>query len=145
MDVEEQRIRHRIEEREIALKEKIGQLKLRLDRIKRMSDVKAMVQQRPAMMVAGSVLTGFLLRKLTSRAPEPRRRRPADNQALVTQAELRQLDKKHSSGRFKEHLTAILAGVATRTAMNVLSEFGRQIIPRQTDVRRAERNFRGMR
>jgi hypothetical protein len=67
MDLEEKRIRKRIEEREIALKAKVDQLKQRIERIKRMSDVKAMVQQRPALMVAGSVVTGFLVRKLTAR------------------------------------------------------------------------------
>ena len=145
MDVEEERIRQRIEEREAALKQKIDELKLRVDRIKRMSDVKTMVQQRPAAMLAGSVVTGFVLKKWTSRGRRSRRgRAPADLQEVNYQ-KLRELEKKQSSGRFKEHLIAILAGVATRTAMNVLTEFGRQIIPRQTDVRRAERNFRRMR
>ena len=140
MDLEEQRIRQRIETREIALREKVDQLKHRLERIKRMSDVKAMVQQRPALMIAGSVVTGFLVRKLTSRRSEGRANsRPREHGEAAV---YRPPAPARSSGKLKEHLTAIVAGVASRTAMNVLTELGRQIIPRQSDVRRAERNFR---
>jgi hypothetical protein len=142
MDLEEQRIRKRIEEREIALKAKVDQLRQRLERIKRMSDVKAMVQQRPALMVAGSVVTGYLVRKLTSRrsnghgALRSRDHDEAENHRVQ--------ERSRSSSRVKDHLTAILAGVASRTAMNVLTELSKQLIPRGSDVRRAERNFRRM-
>jgi hypothetical protein len=143
MDLEEERIRQRIRDREIALREKVEQLKQRLERIKRMSDVKAMVQQRPALMVAGSVLTGYLVRKLTARRPDSR----ASRSARVVRAgdDAHSAEPRRSSGKVKEHLTAILAGVASRTAMNVLSELGKQMIPRRTDVRRAEQNFRRIR
>jgi hypothetical protein len=142
MDLEEQRIRKRIEDREIALKAKVDQLKQRLDRIKRLSDVKAMVQQRPALMVAGSVVTGFLVRKLTSRRSNGRAAsRPRD---YVKTADYHAQERPRSSGKVKDHLTAILAGVASRTAMNVLTELSKQLIPRRSDVRRAERNFRRM-
>jgi hypothetical protein len=144
MDLEEERIRERIRNREIALREKVEQLKQRLERIKRMSDVKAMVQQRPGLMVAGSVLTGYLVRKLTARRPDSRASRGAQVVRAGDYAHSAEPPRR-SSGKVKEHLTAILAGVASRTAMNVLSELGKQMIPRRTDVRRAERNFRRIR
>jgi hypothetical protein len=145
MDLEEERIRHRIEEREKALKEKVNLLKERVERIKRMADVKAMVCRRPALMVAGSVLTGFLLKKLTSR-------RHAGNGAYRSSSRHAEYDGRYpetrpmrSSIRLKDHLIAILAGVASRTAINVLSDLAKQIVPGKYDVRRAERTFRSNR
>jgi hypothetical protein len=142
MDLEEEHIRQRIEEREKALKQKVNLLKERIERVKRMGNVKAMVYKRPALMVAGSVLTGFLVKKLASR-------RHAGNGAYRSSARYAEYEggyperpRKRSSVKLKDHLIAILTGVASRTAMNVLSDLTKQIIPRKYDVRRAERNFR---
>ena len=66
MDLEEQRLKHHIEAREIALKQKINVLKERIEHFKRMVDVKSKVQQRPGLMFMGSILVGFLTKKLAS-------------------------------------------------------------------------------
>jgi hypothetical protein len=140
IDAEEEHIRSRIEEREKALKQKINLLKERIEQIKKMADVKAMVHRRPALMVAGSVLTGFVLKKVTSRRHAGNGAyRPAARNA-GHESDNKERRRKHSSVR--DALVAVLTGVASRTATNVLSDLSKQIIPGKHDVRRAERNFR---
>jgi hypothetical protein len=145
MDAEEEHIRQRIEEREKALKQKVTLLKERIEQIKRFVDVKAMVYKRPALSVAGSVLTGFLIKKLASR-------RHAANGIYRSSMGHVQHDNAHpgrpgdrSSAKLKDALIAIVAGVASRTVTTVLSELAKRIIPAKYDVRRAERNFRSTR
>ena len=67
MDLEEQRLRHDIEAREMALKQKVNALKERIEHFKDMVDVKSKVQQRPGLMVVGSILAGLLAKKLVSK------------------------------------------------------------------------------
>jgi len=141
MDAEEEHIRSRLEEREKALKQKVNLLKERIEQIKKMADVRAMVYRRPALMVAGSVLTGFVLKKMTSRRHPGNGayRSAARNGAYDTDSHE---TRKRSSTKLRDVLVAVLSGVASRTATNVLSDFTKQIIPGKYDVRRAERNFR---
>jgi hypothetical protein len=143
MDAEEEHIRSRIEEREKALRQKVNLLKERIEQIKKMADVKAMVYRRPALMVAGSVLTGFVLKKMTSRrhAGNGGYRSAARNGGAYD-SDTHETPRKRSSTKLRDALVAVLTGVASRTATNVLSDLSRQIIPRKYDVRRAERNFR---
>jgi hypothetical protein len=144
MDAEEEHIRRRIEERERALRQKVELLKARIEQIKRMADIKAMVYRRPSLMVAGSVLTGFLVRKLGSR-------RHAENGAYRAAARAPHPEgypdkgSKRTTVKLKDALVAVLAGVASRTATNVLSDLTKQLIPGKYDVRRAERTFRSSR
>ncbi len=141
MDSEEERIRHRISERETALKTKVNLLKYRFERIRRMTDVKAAVGERPALMVAGSVVTGFLLKKLTSR-------RDTRNGAYRATRRGIEQDWRYAEARprpaakLKDEFIAVISVVAGRIVMNILSELARRVIPGKLDVRRAENNFR---
>ena len=145
MDTEEEHIREHIEEREKALKQKIKLLKDRIEQIKRMADVKALVSRRPALMVAGSVLTGFVLKKITLR------RHGANDVHRVSPHYVRyengvpEARRTRGSSKLKDALIAVLAGAASRTATNFLTDLTKQIIPGKYDVRRAERNFRSTR
>ena len=67
MDLEEQRLKHRLDVREEALKEKVNILKERIGDLKRMIDVKSKVEERPGLIFAGSILAGFMARKWVGR------------------------------------------------------------------------------
>ena len=67
MDLEEQRLKHRVDLSEEALKEKVNIFKERIEDLKRMRDVKSKVEERPVLTFAGSVLAGFLARKWVGR------------------------------------------------------------------------------
>ena len=141
MDLEEERIRQRIAERENALKAKVNLLKQRVERIRQMTDIKAIVGERPALMVAGSVVTGFLLKKLISRRHADNgtyraSRRGLEHDGLYMEA------RPRSSGKLKDEFIAVFSVVAGRIAMNVLSDLARRMIPGKSDVRRAEKEFR---
>lgn len=145
MDREEEHIRQRIEEREKALRQKVNLLKQRIERVKRMSDVKAMVNKQPALMVAGSVLAGFLLKKVAARRHTANgaygsSARYADHASGYPEAR-----PQRSSVKLKDYIVAVLTGVASRTAMNFLAHLTKRLIPGKHDVRRAERNFRSSR
>jgi hypothetical protein len=141
MDLEEERIRQRISERETALKAKVNLLKYRFERIKHMTDIKAVVGERPALMVAGSVFTGFLLKKLTSR-------RHAGNGAYRGTRRSIEQDWRYAEarprflGKLKEEFIAVISVVAGRIVMNVLSELARRAIPGKVDIRRTDNDFR---
>jgi hypothetical protein len=141
MNSEEERIRQRISERETALKTKVNLLKYRLERVKHMTDVKAAVGERPALMVAGSVLTGFLLKKLAAR-------RHAGNGAYRGTRRSIEQDWRYAEARprasrkLKDEFIAVISVVAGRIVMNVLSELARRAIPGKLDVHRADKDFR---
>ena len=142
MDAEEEHIRSRIEEREKALRQKVNLLKERVEQIKKMADVKAMVYRRPALMVAGSVVTGFVLKKMTSRRHGGNNGYRSVARNAGYDGDTRERPRNRPSTKLKDALVAVLTGVASRTATNVLSDLSKQIIPGKYDVRRAERNFR---
>ena len=141
MDSEEEKIRRRIEERQIALTEKINVLKAQVERVKRMGDVKSMVAKRPALIVAGSVLAGFLARKITStRARNHRAARIHKSKSNYWDPPGR--EPKVFAG-LGNQLFAVLTGVAARTAIKYFSEVGKNMLTRKSARRRAEQNFRG--
>jgi hypothetical protein len=140
MDSEEEKIRRRIEERQIALTEKINVLKAQVERVKRMGDVKSMVAKRPALIVAGSVLAGFLARKITStRARNHRATRIHQSKSSYWNPPGRE---PKVFGGLGNQLFAILTGVATRTAIKYFSKAGKNMLARRSAGRRAEQNFR---
>ena len=67
MDLEEQRLKHRVDIREEALKEKVKVLKERIADLKRITDVKSKVEERPVLTFAGSVLAGLIAGKWIKR------------------------------------------------------------------------------
>jgi hypothetical protein len=141
MDPEEQRIRQRIAERQRGLTEKINLIKERVERIRHMSDVKSIVAERPALMLAGSVVTGFLVRKILSGKNRRRARDGAygSNYSYASPPER----PRGFFSRFGNQVVAVLTGAATRTAISYLSDVGKDMLPRKPDIRRAERDFRG--
>jgi hypothetical protein len=145
IDAEEEHIRSRIEEREKALKEKVNLLKQRIEQIKRMADVKALVKRRPTLMVAGSVLTGFFLKRMALRRHSLNGAHRFSARHIRYEGGRSKRPRMGTSSKLKDALVAILAGVASRTVTTVLTDLTKQIIPGKYDVRRAERNFRSTR
>jgi hypothetical protein len=142
MDLEEEKLKRRIEAHQIALNDKVNMLKARLERVKRMSDVKSLVAKQPGLVVAGSVLAGFLARKITSTRSRNHR------SARIYQSKSGYyLDppavEPNVIGKVGKQLIAILMGVATRTAIKYFSEAGKNMLGRKSARRRAEQNFRG--
>ena len=132
MDLEEQRLKHQIEARETALKKKISALKERIEHFKRMVDVKSKVQQRPVLMLTGSILAGFLTKTLLSGKNRPSSynyhadSRPAPISGIA-------------AGRFWDPASAIISAIATRAAIGIISEIARKLVPRRWQ---SERNVK---
>jgi hypothetical protein len=141
MDPEEQRIRQRIEERQRAMTEKINLIKQRVERVRHMSDLKSIVAERPALTLAGSIMTGFLVRKIVS-GKNSRRARDHAYASKNNYAPPPERGRGFFSS-FGNQILAVLTGAATRTAISYLSDVGKDMLPRKSDIRRAERDFRG--
>lgn len=119
MDLEEQRLRHDIEARELALKQKVNALKERIGRFNDMTDVKSKVQQRPGLMVVGSILAGVLAKKLVSK--KHRHSRYADSRPAPVSATV--------AGRFWDPVIAIISAIATRAAIGIATEVASKLVP----------------
>ena len=134
MDLEEQRLRHHIEVREISLKKKINMLKERLEHFKRIVDVKSKVQQRPGPMFIGSIVAGFLAKKIVGgknrHSPYHPDSRPVP---LSTTA----------GGHFLDPTIAIISAIATRATIGIISEIFRKVVPpRKPDRWQSDQNVR---
>src|SRR6516162_6118438 len=81
MNSEEEQLRRRVEERQLALNEKVNSLKQRVEHVKRMGDINYAIKERPGIVLAGSVLTGYILRKFSRR--NTRNRNGAYRQSLA--------------------------------------------------------------
>ena len=119
MDLEEQRLRHDIEAREMALKQKVNALKERIEHFKDMADVKSKVQQRPGLMVVGSILAGVLAKKLVSK--KHRHSRYADSRPAPVSATV--------AGRFWDPVIAIISAIVTRAAIGIATEVAGKLVP----------------
>jgi hypothetical protein len=134
MDLEEQRLRHQIEARQTALREKIIVLKERIERLKRMGDVKSKVEQRPGLMFMGSVLAGFIIKRLVSgKKRHPVYTYPTDSPKALSPTSL------SAAGQLWDPVSAIISALATRTVLRIISEM-KKLIPRRHEARRSERN-----
>ncbi len=126
MDLEEERLKHQLEAREIALKEKINALKERIEHFKTMVDVKSQVRRRPGLTLTGSILAGFLTKKLVAgknrHSPYPHRSnsRPVPMPAIAT--------------------GGIISAIATRAAIAIISEFVDKLLPKKKDRRQSPPN-----
>jgi hypothetical protein len=121
MDSEEERLRRIIKERQAALTEKVNSLKQRFARIQRLADMKSQVERHPGRMFAGAVLAGFMLKKFVA----GKSRRHARNTAYSTDA----MSRSSGSGRLWNALIAVISAVATRTAIEAVSEISKRIAP----------------
>jgi hypothetical protein len=141
MDSEEEKLRRRIETHRIALNDKVNMLKARVERVKRMGDVKSMVVRQPGLVVAGSVLAGFLARKITSTRSRNYRATRARLSKSGYQADPPAVES-NAIGTIGNQLVAILMGVATRTAINYFSQLGKNILGKKSPARRGEYDAR---
>jgi hypothetical protein len=117
MNLEEQQLKRRVEERQMALTEKVNSLKERVEQIKRMTDVRSAAKERPAIMLAGSVLVGFIAKKLAS----SRSRRHANDGAYRMDSG-KSFSSARTGGRLWEPIVAAMTAVATRTAIGLVND-----------------------
>jgi hypothetical protein len=120
MDLEEEKLRHQIEARERALREKITTLKERIEHFKRVADVKSQIRQRPGLMLTGSILAGFLTKKLVggknrrSAYSHRSNSRPAPTPGTAA--------------------SAIALSIATRAAIGFIAEVVGRLLPRKHET-----------
>jgi hypothetical protein len=115
MNLEEEQLKRRVEERQLALTEKVNNLRERVEQLKQMTDVRSVTKERPAIMLAGSVLVGFIVKKLISA-----RSRHYPNDGAYRMDSGRGLN----TGRFRlwEPIIAAMTTVATRTAIGLVND-----------------------
>ena len=118
MDLEEQRLKHEIEAREMALKQKVNALKERIEYFKDIVDVKSKVQQRPGLMVIGSILAGLLVKKLVSTRHRHSRYTATPAPVAATMA-----------GRLWDPIIAIISAIVTRAAIGIATEVAGKLVP----------------
>jgi hypothetical protein len=116
MNLEEEQLKRRVEERQLALTTKVTELKRRLEQIKRMADVRSVAKERPAIMLAGSVLIGFIAKKLAN----TRSRRYANDGPYRTDSG--RSTSARTGGRLWEPIIAAMTTVATRTAIGLVND-----------------------
>ena len=117
MNLDEQQLKRRVEERQLALTEKVNRLKERVEQIKQMSDVKSVTKQRPAIMLAGSVLVGFIVKKFMNA-----RSRPYPYDGAYRMDAGRGLSANSGKFRLLEPIIAAMTTVATRTALGLVND-----------------------
>jgi hypothetical protein len=139
MKSEEEQLRRRVEERQQALRAKVTTLKQRIERVKRMGDINSAVRERPAVVFAGSVLTGFLLRKMAGRKTW----NWVSNGAYRTDyGQPPSQTVATAGGRLWDPVIAIFTGVATRAAVDLVAEVAKRVIPRRPKTDQLSQNSR---
>jgi hypothetical protein len=132
MDLEEQRLKHRVDMSEEALKEKVKVLKERIADLKRMTDVKSKVEERPVLTFAGSVLAGLIAGKWIKR----KNRHSADAYRAGRRGNP---ISASAAGGVRDPVTAILSAIATRAAVGILTELAKKVMPHRHDGSRTDR------
>jgi len=135
MDLEEQRLKHQVDVREEALKEKVRILKERIDDLKRVTDVKSQVESRPVLVLAGSVLAGFIARKWVGK----KNRHSVDGSRTGRQGNHSPISAK-AVGGLANPVTAIISAIATRAVVGVVTELAKKFIPHRHEKQRSDRN-----
>ena len=128
MDLEEQKLKQQVDVREEALKEKINLLKGRLEDLKRLTDVKSKVEERPVLTFAGSVLAGLIAGKWI------KNRRSDGNRAGR-----REKLSASAAGGLPDPVTAILSAIATRAVVGIVNELAKKVIPQRHEKQRTDR------
>jgi hypothetical protein len=119
MNLKEEQLKRRVEERQLALTAKVTELKRRVEQISRLTDVRSVAKDRPAIMLAGSVLVGFIVKKLAS----GRTRRHANDDAYRMDSGSGFSSTSTRTGvRFWEPIVAAMTAVATRTAIGLVND-----------------------
>jgi hypothetical protein len=132
MDLEEQRLKHQVDMREEALKEKVNTLKGRLEDLKRLTDVSSKVEERPVLAFAGSVLAGLIAGKWIKRKNHSADGYRAGHRGNPVSA--------HAAGGLPDPVTAILSAIATRAVVGIVSELAKKVIPHRREKWRSDRS-----
>jgi hypothetical protein len=135
MDLEEQRLKHAVDVREEALKEKVRILKERVEDLKRMTDVKSQVESRPVWALAGSFLAGFVARKWVGR----KNRRSADGSRAGRRGDHSSVSANAGVGLLGP-VTAILSAIATRAVVGIVTELAKEVMPHRHEKQRTDRS-----
>ena len=133
MDLEEQRLKHRVDMREEALKEKVKVLKERIADLKRITDVKSKVEERPVLTFAGSVLAGLIAGKWIkskNRHSAGAYRAGRGNYSSIAAS---------AAGGVRDPVAAILSAIATRAVVGIFTELARKVMPHRHDGSRSDR------
>lgn len=134
MDLEEQRLKHRVDLSEEALKEKVNIFKERIEDLKRMRDVKSKVEERPVLTFAGSVLAGFLARKWVGR----KNRHSTD--AYSANRRGNHSISASAAGGLRDPVAAIVTAIATRAVVGIVTELARKVMPHRHEAPRTDRS-----
>lgn len=126
MNSEEEQLRRRVEERQLALNEKVNTLKQRVERVKRLGDIDSVIKEHPGVVLAGSVLTGFILRKFAGR----KSRNGVGDGAYRTDYRKPLAPATAGQGLW-DPIIAIVTGVATRAAIDLVAEIAKRVVPRR--------------
>jgi hypothetical protein len=132
MDLEEQRLKHQVDMREEALKEKVNTLKGRLEDLKRLTDVSSKVEERPVLAFAGSVLAGLIAGKWIKRKNHSADGYRAGHRGNPVSA--------NAAGGLSAPVTAILSAIATRAVAGIVSELAKKVIPHRREKWRGDRS-----
>jgi hypothetical protein len=135
MDLEEQRLKHQLDARQEALKEKVNILKGRLEDLKRLTDVKSKVEERPVLILAGSVLAGFIARKWVGR----KTRHSADGYRAGRRGNHSPMSANAAAG-LPDPVTAILSAIATRAVLGIVTELAKKVVPHRHEKWRSDRS-----
>ena len=134
MDLEEQRLKHRVDLSEEALKEKVNIFKERIEDLKRMRDVKSKVEERPVLTFAGSVLAGFLARKWVGK------KNPDSTDAYRANRRENPSMSASAAGGLRDPVAAIVSAIATRAVVGILTELARKVMPHRHEASRTDRS-----
>ena len=134
MDLEEQRLKQRVDMREEALKEKVKVLKERFADLKRMTDVKSKVEERPVLTFAGSVLAGVIAGKWIKR----KNHHSADAYHAGRRGNYSSIAAS-AAGGVRDPVAAILSAIATRAVVGIFTELARKVMPHRHDGSRTDR------
>lgn len=133
MDLEEQKLKHQVDMREEALRQKINLLKGRLEDLKHLTDVKSKVEERPVLTFAGSVVAGLIAGKWIKR----KNRLSADGHRAGRRGSLA---SANAAGGLPDPVTAILSAIATRAVVGIVSELAKKVMPHRHEKQRSDRS-----
>jgi hypothetical protein len=89
-----------------------------VEQLKQMTDVRSVTKERPAIMLAGSVLVGFLVKKFMS----ARNRNYPDGAYRMDAGRGFSANSGRFRGRLWEPIIAAVTTVATRTAIGLVND-----------------------
>src|SRR5262249_46427239 len=135
MDLEEQRLKHDVDVREEALKEKVRILKERVEDLKRMTDVKSQVESRPVWALAGSFFAGFVARKWVG----GKNRRSANGSRAGRRGGHSPVSPDAGGGLLGA-VSPVLSAIPTRPVVGIVTELAKEVMPHRHEKQRTDRS-----